>query len=101
MTVTERLVAMVSDQLREYLVAHHDLPAGRATEIILQTRDRVTLNLSHGSDAAELVALTEQMHCQGRLTSLLVCGRSAWVRWRFSRQRWRHSPACRSRTHVS
>jgi uncharacterized protein (DUF2336 family) len=72
MTVTERLVAMVSDQLREYLVAHHDLPAGRATEIILQTRDRVTLNLSHGSDAAELVALTEQMHRKGRLTSLLV-----------------------------
>jgi uncharacterized protein (DUF2336 family) len=63
---------MVSDQLREYLVAHHDLPAGRATEIILQTRDRVTLNLSHGSDAAELVALTEQMHRKGRLTSLLV-----------------------------
>jgi uncharacterized protein (DUF2336 family) len=47
------------------------------------------------------VRLTAQMHCQGRLTSLLVCGRSAWVRWRFSRQRWRHSPACRSRTHVS
>jgi len=72
MTVTERLVAMVSDQLREYLVAHHELPAAQATEIILQTRDRVTLNLSRGSDEAELLALTAQMHRQGRLTSILV-----------------------------
>jgi uncharacterized protein (DUF2336 family) len=72
MTVTERLVAMVSDQFREYLVAHHDLPAARATDIILQTRDRVTLNLSHGSDEAELAALTAQMYRQGRLTSSLV-----------------------------
>ena len=38
----------------------------------MQTRDRVTLNLSHGLDEAELSALTAQMHCQGRLTSLLV-----------------------------
>ncbi len=70
--VTERLVAMVSDQLREYLVAHHDLPAAQATDIILQTRDRVTLNLSHGSNEAELLALTAQMHRQGRLTAFLV-----------------------------
>lgn len=71
-TVTERLVAVVSDQLREYLVAHHDLPAVHATDIILQTRDRVTLNLSQGSSEMELLALTKQMHRQGRLTSFLV-----------------------------
>ncbi len=72
MVVTERLVAMVSDQLREYLVAHHDLPAAQATDIILRTRDRVTLNLSYGSGEAALLELTEQMHRQGRLTSFLV-----------------------------
>jgi uncharacterized protein (DUF2336 family) len=71
-TVTERLVALVSDQLREYLVAHHDLPAAQATDIILQTRDRVTLNLSNGSNEAELQALTAQMHRQGRLTPILI-----------------------------
>jgi len=72
MTVTERLVVMVSDQLREYLVAHHDLPAAQAEEIVLQTRDRVTLNLSEGSTEEELLVLTAQMHRQGRLTSVLV-----------------------------
>ncbi len=71
-TVTERLVAMVSDQLREFLVAHHDLPAAQATDILLQTRDRVTLNLSRGSSEAELQVLTAQMHRQGRLTAFLV-----------------------------
>jgi uncharacterized protein (DUF2336 family) len=71
-TVTERLVAMVSDQLREYLVAHHDLPAERVTDIVLATRDRVTLNLSQASDEAELLTLTAQMHRQGRLTAFLV-----------------------------
>ena len=70
--VTERLVAMVSDQLREFLVAHHDLPAAQATDIVLQTRDRVTLNLSHGSSAADLLVLTAQMHSQARLTPFLV-----------------------------
>ena len=72
MVVTERLVALVSDQLREYLVAHHDLPAAQATDIVLRTRDRVTLNLSRGSGEAALLALTGQMHRQGRLTSFLV-----------------------------
>lgn len=71
-TVTERLVAMVSDQLREYLVAHHDLPAGQATDIILRTRDRVTLNLSQGSSGMELGQLARQMHRLGRLTAALV-----------------------------
>jgi len=72
MTVTERLVVMVSDQLREYLVAHHDLPEVQAAEIVMQTRDRVTLNLSQGSTEAELQVLTAQMHRQGRLTPVLV-----------------------------
>jgi uncharacterized protein (DUF2336 family) len=72
MVVTERLVAMVSDQLREYLVAHHDLPSAQATDIVLRTRDRVTLNLSRGSGEAALLALTAQMHRQGRLTSFLI-----------------------------
>lgn len=72
MTVTERLVVMVSDQLREYLVAHHDMSAEQATDIVLQTRDRVTLNLSHGSTDAELQVLMAQMHRQGRLTPVLV-----------------------------
>jgi len=71
-TVTERLVAMVSEQLQHYLVTHHDLPAEQATDVVLHARDRVTLNLSSGSTDEELVALTTQMHKKGRLTARLV-----------------------------
>ncbi len=71
-TITERLVVMISDQLQHYLVTHHDLPAGQASDIVLQTRDRVTLNLSAGCSEAELLALATQMQRQGRLTPQLV-----------------------------
>lgn len=71
-TITERLVAMVSEQLQHYLVTHHELPAEQATDVVLHARDRVTLNLSNGSTEAELVALTSQMQKKGRLTPRLV-----------------------------
>jgi uncharacterized protein (DUF2336 family) len=71
-TITERLVVMVSDQLQHYLVTYHELPAEQASDIVLQARDRVTLNLSNGCSDAELLALTAQMQRQGRLTAQLV-----------------------------
>lgn len=71
-TVVERLVSLVSEQLQQYLVTHHNVPEEQATTIILQARDRVTLNLSKGCSEAELLALTAQMHQQGRLTPFLV-----------------------------
>jgi uncharacterized protein (DUF2336 family) len=72
LTVTERLVAMVSDRLQRHLIVHHDVPAEQLADIVLQVRDRVTLNLSSGCNDAELQELTAQMHHQGRLTSTLV-----------------------------
>jgi uncharacterized protein (DUF2336 family) len=70
--VVERLVAMVAEHLQQHLVMHHALPAAQASDIVLQARDRVTLNITSGSTEAELLALTAQMHRQGRLTAPLV-----------------------------
>jgi uncharacterized protein (DUF2336 family) len=70
--ITERLVVMVSEQLQHYLVTHHELPPGQAADVVLQARDRVTLNLSNGCSEAELITLTSQMQLQGRLTPMLV-----------------------------
>ncbi len=70
--IAERLVVLVSDRLREHLVAHHNLPAGLATDIVLQTRERATLDLGRGAGGAHLTDLVAQMHRAGRLTPTLV-----------------------------
>jgi uncharacterized protein (DUF2336 family) len=71
-TVTERLVVMVSDRLREHMVAHHKLSPALATDIVLQIREHATLDLSNGIAAPHLEELVRQMHKSGRLTPTLV-----------------------------
>jgi len=70
--VTERLVVMVSEKLREHLVTHHNLSPELATDIVLQSRERATLDLSNGIGGEHLAALVAQMHRSGRLTPTLV-----------------------------
>lgn len=59
--VAERLVNLVSDGLREHLVANHDLPAETLSDVILHTREKATLDLvgpdAKESDVRELVSL--------------------------------------------
>jgi len=71
-TVTERLVDMVSEQLRDYLVSHHELPSNLAADLILQSRERSVINLSSGSSEQEVERLIAQMHANGRLTPSLI-----------------------------
>lgn len=73
-TIAERLVAVVSERLRQHLVAHHELPAKVASELILQSRERATVALFTGeSDEGALDRLVGQLARTGRLTpSLLV-----------------------------
>jgi uncharacterized protein (DUF2336 family) len=71
-SVAERLVTLVSDQLREYLVSHHDLSPTIASDIVLQSRERTIINLSLNSDGDELGRMVAQMHRNGRLTPTLI-----------------------------
>lgn len=71
-TITERLIVLVSDRLREYLVVHHKLSPALATDIVLQSRERATLDLSNGLGAQHLQDLVAQMYRSGRLTPTLV-----------------------------
>src|SRR5690242_4344501 len=71
-TIAERLVAIVSENLQSYLVRHHDLPIKLATDIVLQSRERATLAYTPGSDEEELERLVRQMHRKQRLTPFLV-----------------------------
>lgn len=72
-TVTERLVSMVSDKLREHLVTHHEMPPGLATDIILESREKTMIGfIKDGASHAELVELIDQLHANGRLTPTII-----------------------------
>lgn len=71
-SIAERLVAVVSDQLQEYLVSHHELPSHVVSDIVSQSSDVTMINLSDGCDEAELARLVGTMHRHGRLTPFLV-----------------------------
>ena len=72
MTIAERLVVLVSDRLKAYLISHHELPVSLATDMVLQSREHATLLFSVGSSEQELERLVRQMHRNQRLTPLLV-----------------------------
>lgn len=71
-TVSERLVHRVSEQLKEYLLRNHELPSDMAADLVLQSRERATITLSTESDEDEVEALVRQMHDHGRLTPSII-----------------------------
>jgi uncharacterized protein (DUF2336 family) len=72
-TVTERLVTMVSDRLRDHLVTHHEMSPGLATDIILESREKAMIGfIKDGASHTELVDLIEQLHANDRLTPTII-----------------------------
>jgi uncharacterized protein (DUF2336 family) len=71
-TVAERLATVVSEQLRDHLVKHHELSPDLATDIVLRGRERAVLQLGRGATEPELQRLVRQMHGNGRLTPSLI-----------------------------
>lgn len=71
-TITERLVTLVSENLKDYLVSHHELSPGMATDLVLQSRERTVINISGGSTEKDLEKMVAQMHHNKRLTPSLV-----------------------------
>ncbi|WP_420404808.1 DUF2336 domain-containing protein [Nisaea sp.] len=71
--ISERLVSIVSDRLREHLVKHHDLPANTATDLLLEARENATLSLvSNGAPSQTVEDLVAELHRNGRLTESIV-----------------------------
>lgn len=72
-SVAEKLVSKISDELKTYLVANHDLPEQLAADLILQTRERATIGLvSDGASEEDLFVLVTQMREKGRLTPSII-----------------------------
>jgi uncharacterized protein (DUF2336 family) len=68
-TISERLVALVSDRLKVVLASRHALPEEMAADILFAARERATVGLISQGDTHALVS---QLHARGRLTSSLV-----------------------------
>jgi uncharacterized protein (DUF2336 family) len=71
-TVSERLVAKVSDQLKEYLVAHHELSPAVAADLLLESRERALVGILAEGDHADVFELVDQMAESGRLTTSII-----------------------------
>ena len=72
-TVAERLVTLVSDNLRSHLLTHHELSANSAADLVLQAREKATVSLLDRDDqASDVSALVKQLHQNGRLTGTLL-----------------------------
>jgi len=71
-TVAERLTTLVSEQLRDYLVAHHELSASVAADLVLQSRERTIVELASGSTEGDIEKLVTQMHANNRLTPSVI-----------------------------
>jgi uncharacterized protein (DUF2336 family) len=71
--VAERLVAVVSEKLREQLMVRHELPADIATDLVLQARERALLSLiADGNEGRDVEGLVDELARNGRLTPTLV-----------------------------
>lgn len=71
-TVAERLVVRVSEKLKDYLVTHHELSPTMAADMVLQSRERATINLVSQSSETDVEKLVVQLYRNKRLTASLV-----------------------------
>lgn len=71
-TVAERLATIVSDKLKDYLVAHHDLSPAVAADLILQSREQSVIGLATGRGEYDVEKLVVQMYNNKRLTPSVI-----------------------------
>ena len=73
LSVTERLVNLVGDQVREHLINHHALSPETALAIALGTKERATLDLvDQAGRAADMPAFTAYLNKMQRLSASLL-----------------------------
>lgn len=73
LTVSEKLLTVVSERLCEELAKCQELPADIATDLILQGRERATIVLSSETGTeTDIEALVAQMNRNGRLTPSII-----------------------------
>jgi uncharacterized protein (DUF2336 family) len=74
LAIAERLVATVSESLKEYLVTHHELSPEVASDLLLESRERAVVRLLRDDedDHPDVSELVQQMDVNGRLTASIM-----------------------------
>lgn len=73
LSVTERLIDMVGDQLRDHILTHHALSAERVLELIVGAKERATLDLvDQAGRTADPKGFVAHLHSVQRLTPSLL-----------------------------
>ncbi len=73
LALSERIVTIVSQSLRDNLVERHDLSDEMAADLVLSARERATIMLlPAGAKSADVIEFARQLHSAGRLSPTLV-----------------------------
>ncbi len=73
LSVTERLIDMVGDQLRDHILTHHALSAERVLELIVGAKERATLDLvDQAGRTADARSFVAHLNSVERLTPSLL-----------------------------
>ncbi|GHU01037.1 hypothetical protein FACS1894186_3000 [Alphaproteobacteria bacterium] len=72
MAVAERLVHKVSQDLQKHLMTSHDLPPDVITNLVLQSREKTTVGLSHGAEGQQVSELISELRANHRLTPSII-----------------------------
>jgi len=71
--VSEKLVSMVSDKLREHIMTHHEVSPAMASDLLMDSRERATVSLlAKDKKTDSVIELVDQLHAGGRLTASLI-----------------------------
>lgn len=70
LSVTERLIALVSDQIADHLVTHHALSAETALQLSVGARERATVDLiDQAGRSPDITGFVAHLHRSGRLSA--------------------------------
>jgi uncharacterized protein (DUF2336 family) len=87
LSITERLIDMVSDQLRDHLINFHALSPDTALQVTMGVQERATVDIiDQAGRTADVKAFTAHLHESGRLSPslmlrALVAGQMAFFEW--------------------
>ena len=90
MSVTERLVNLVGDQVRRHLIEHHSISPAVAQQIATATGERAVIDLvDQAGRAGDMGSFVAHLHRNGRLTASLLLralaqGQMALLEWGLS-----------------
>ena len=70
--VSERLVTLVSEQLREHIMTHHEVSPAIASDLLLASREKATVSLLADGNEGSVEALVNSLYTNGRLTPTLM-----------------------------